>query len=313
MVIYSHLEYCDNSVMKYFSPIFLTTFFFVSGYLFKEGKSFWFVLENRTRTLLLPFLALGGVMIAMSQILTFNERVSLADSIKGLLFQNGENQILWFVGALYVYSLVFYWVERLCKSTNQLFMAGLLLFVANTAYSHWLALPSIPWHVCYAGYACFYMALGKLYKSHEQRIDGLISNRWLPIIALAYIAVIYFGDFHITFLGSRYLVDALFVTVIGLILCVLVSKRFLNNSRFLLFVGANTLFYFAFHGKVYSLLQSLAGKTALYSDAENLFYRLAIAAVIVLADALILILPAMFVNKFVPQILGRGFRLWKVK
>lgn len=59
MVVYSHLEYTNDSVMRYFSPVFLTTFFFVSGYLFKEKCSFSKVFEQRTRTLLLPFLALG--------------------------------------------------------------------------------------------------------------------------------------------------------------------------------------------------------------------------------------------------------------
>ena len=60
MVIYSHLKYKDDMVMRYFSPMFLTMFFFVSGYLFKENCSFTKVLEQRTRTLLLPFLTLGG-------------------------------------------------------------------------------------------------------------------------------------------------------------------------------------------------------------------------------------------------------------
>lgn len=60
MVIYSHLKYKDDMVMRYFSPVFLTMFFFVSGYLFKENCTFSKVLEQRTRTLLLPFLTLGG-------------------------------------------------------------------------------------------------------------------------------------------------------------------------------------------------------------------------------------------------------------
>ena len=60
MVIYSHLEYKNDFLMHFFSPVFLTTFFFVSGYLYKEGRSFKQVLEQRTRTLLLPFLLLGG-------------------------------------------------------------------------------------------------------------------------------------------------------------------------------------------------------------------------------------------------------------
>ncbi len=60
MVIYSHLEYKNDFLMHFFSPVFLTTFFFVSGYLYKEWCGFRQVLEQRTRTLLLPLCVLGG-------------------------------------------------------------------------------------------------------------------------------------------------------------------------------------------------------------------------------------------------------------
>lgn len=144
MVIYSHLQYCNSSLMHYFSPIFLTTFFFVSGYLFKEGCSFKQVFEQRTRTLLLPFLILGVCMIALNQVITYNEPVPFVDRIKGLLLQNGHNQLLWFIAALYVYSLAFYWVERWARTIKGLLIFAIALFIANVAYSFWLNLPSLP-------------------------------------------------------------------------------------------------------------------------------------------------------------------------
>lgn len=167
--------------------------------------------------------------------------------------------------------MIFYWVEKVSKSANELLIIGIILFVANTAYSHWLKLPSIPWHFNYIGFACFYMALGKYYKSHEQIIDNAVSNKMLLMIGIVYVLVIYFADLHIGFAGSPYVVDALFITTLGLILCVLISKRFLNNSRFLLFVGSNTLFYFAFHGKVYSLLQTVSDKIIAHIGMERSF------------------------------------------
>lgn len=65
MVIYYHLatrEY--GGIVPFFSPVFLTTFFFVSGYLTKSGLSFGKVFEQRTRTLFVPLLifGLGGVL-----------------------------------------------------------------------------------------------------------------------------------------------------------------------------------------------------------------------------------------------------------
>jgi len=97
MVINCHLQYNNGILMRYFKPIFLTTFFFISGYLFQERCSYKQVLEHRTRTLLLPFLLLGGILIITNQIVTFNESVPFIDRVKGLLFQYGLNQLLWFI------------------------------------------------------------------------------------------------------------------------------------------------------------------------------------------------------------------------
>lgn len=310
MVIYSHLEYSNDSVMRYFSPVFLTTFFFVSGYLFKEKCSFSKVFEQRTRTLLLPFLALGMIMILLSQIMTFNAKVSFMDAVKGLLFQNGTNQLLWFVAALYVYSVMFYWVERFSRTANTLLVLSFAMFILNWLYGR-LQMPSIPWHISSFGYACFYMGLGKWYKEMEMKVNRYVDNKWFVFICfIVYVVSIIVFDLHISFTGSRYLVDSFVVTLTGLVVILFLSKHIFQNSRFLLFIGANTLFYFAFHGKVLSLLQTLCHK--LLSDAVlnmDCMHDM-IAVGITILDALLLILPAMFVNRYCAFLLGKGFKLW---
>lgn len=107
MVIYSHIPTCTESIMHFFTPIFLTTFFFVSGYLFKSGQNFSLVFEQRLRMLFVPFIILGTIMIFMSQIITFNDAVDLKSAFVGLLSQNGENEILWFIGALFIIASYF--------------------------------------------------------------------------------------------------------------------------------------------------------------------------------------------------------------
>lgn len=298
--------------MHFFSPIFLTTFFFVSGYLFKEKCSFKQVLEQRTRTLLLPMLLLGGALIVLNQIITFNEPVPFMDRVKGLICQNGENQLLWFIAALYIYSLIFYWIERFSKTINGLILISLLLFVLNVVYSIWLGLPNIPWHLSSAGFGCFYMGLGKVYRHYEAKIDALMSKSAICLLLVIYIAILCFYNVSISFGGSKYMIDALIITLLGLLVCVYLSKIILNHNRFLLFVGANTLFYFAFHGKVYSLLQTITEKLFIISDIEHtLMLDFCLGIFITFLDALILIPLALFVNKYIPQVLGKGFKLWK--
>lgn len=312
MVIYSHLEYKNDFLMHFFSPIFLTTFFFVSGYLYKEGIGFKQVLEQRTRTLLLPLFILGGGMIALNQIVTFNETIPLIDRIKGLLYQNGQNQILWFIAALYVYSLLFYWVEYWSSTTEKLLIVSLTLFILNVIYSIWWDGPQMPWHVNGAGFGCFYMGLGKAYKYYESKIDAWMSRNMLFLCLIIYVVLLWFYNIDISFSGSRYIVDSLLITSLGLLVCVYLSKLIVSHNRLLLFVGSNTLFYFAFHGKAYSLLQTVTGRFLTMVDMEHsCMLDFCIGISITFMDALILIPFAMFVNKYIPQILGKGFKLWR--
>lgn len=316
MVIYSHLQYCNDSLMHYFSPIFLTTFFFVSGYLFKTGCGFMQVLEQRTRTLLLPFLLCGGGMIALNQVVTFNDAVPLTDRILGLLCQNGHNEILWFIAALYVYSLVFYWIERWAGTIVRLSVIAATLFIMNVAYSFWFELPSLPWHITASGFGCFYMAMGRVYKEYEQKIDSLVTLPRLLAVLMLYIALMHLYTGSVSFSGSKWAIDAIVITLTGVFVNVYLSKKItcVNQNRFLLFVGANTLFYFAFHGKVYSLLQTVINKIIVVGGighTATLDFSLGIG--VMLLDAAILIPFAMAVNKYMPWILGKGFKLWKQK
>lgn len=97
-----------------------------------------------------------------------------------------------------------------------------------------------------------------------------------------------------------------------MLVCVYVSKLIVSHNRLLLFVGSNTLFYFAFHGKVYSLLQTVTGRFLTMVDMEHsCMLDFCIGISITFMDALILIPFALFVNKYIPQVLGKGFKLWR--
>ena len=247
MVIYCHIDYCNSSILRFCLPILLTTFFFVSGYLYKE-KSFLFILEQRTRGLLLPFLILGSIMILMSQIISLKNN-SLVELIRGFFFQYGDNQTLWFIAALYVYSLFFFWIEKLTIYWNALVVA-LILFIGNCAYLYWWNGFELPWHLSTIGFGCFYMLIGKLYKKHEKQIDDYMNKKLLALIVVLYILLIIILNRGFNFRGSPYVGDSLIVTILGLIVCIYISKYYLFNNRLLCFIGTNSLFYFAFHGKV---------------------------------------------------------------
>lgn len=311
MVIYHHITLCNEDLMRYFLPIFLTIFFFVSGYLSKDTTSFYKTLEQRTRTLLIPFLLGGLVLILLSQTFSFREQISFKDAILGLILQNGENEILWFIGALYAYSLIFYWIEKLSKTRSRLLIFITVLFISNVIYTYWLHGPSLPWHLSQAFFACFYMGLGKIYKSIESKVDKIITLPILLIALVFYIASITIFNLHISFFGSKYAIDSLALTIIGLTLLVYTSKRYLSNSRFLLFVGTNTLLYFIFHGKVFTIIEFATYKTLdILHIQASLGLSFVLGIIVTLLTAITLIPIAMLINRYFSFALGKGFKLW---
>ena len=140
MVIYGHIVCCGNMVLNnYFAPVFLTSFFFVSGYLFKEDVSFWKFFEQRTRTLYIPSVILGLFILLTSvafPVADPNNKINVGSEIIGIIFQfDGKHHGLWFLAALYSYSLLFWMLLKILKN-NAHFGSVIftLLYVANWAY-----------------------------------------------------------------------------------------------------------------------------------------------------------------------------------
>jgi len=316
MVIYSHLMYVNEELMYYFFPVFLTTFFFVSGYLFKNTLSFKQLVEQRVRTLLLPFLIFGLPLIFSQSILTFKVQDPLTQRLIDFFLQiRGRNDGLWFIAALFVMNFPFYFLIKYAKRTKILLAISLALFLLSTMYNHYLKLPALPWHIQFIGYGCFYMALGYLYKQYENKLVFL-GKKGIPILMLFFYVLILFVRQNYTsspplsFCGSYYIFDALGITCLGITAIVYLLKH-VNRGGLLVFVGANSLCYFALHGKVYQVFQVLIIEKMFvkYSIEHTIQIDFFLGIGLTFLVAIILILPIMFINKYMPIILGKGFKL----
>lgn len=306
MVIYSHLEFCNPGLMKYFSPVFLTTFFFVSGYLWKSGSSFMKVLEQRTRTLFIPFIIYGTLLIVLRYIFTTREvTASFNAYFFDMIFQYGpESRFIWFIPALYAYSLLFYWIEHYFNSPRKLLWASLILFFINWV----LHLPVLPYTLHTAGFGCAYMGIGKVFRYYETDFDKYMTLRNIIIVLIGYVIFVSVSP-YISYYGSAYLVDSIVITVLGLFILIFISKRLKAKSKFLLFIGSNSLLYFCLHGKVYAILQSLVHRFGNLYLSDTMFCNI-MGGAITFADAIILIVPIILINRYLPFTIGKGYKLW---
>lgn len=308
-VVYSHLEFCNQDLMKFFTPIFLTGFFFVSGYLFKSGQTFKVVFEQRLRTIIIPCIIYGTFLLLCREFFTFKTNtIPFKDAFLNFLLQNKNNAgFMWFLPSLFIYSLFFYFVDKFCNSKKLLLKASLSLFFLN-----FLLVDFLPhnYRLHHIGYACAYMSFGKWFKLSEVEISRFLFKKTVIICLLpVYFVLVLIFD-KISYYGSKYCLDAMLLTVIGIILLVYVSKIFIEKSKLFLFVGFNSLSYFMIHGKIYAVLEFLVHKVFPSYLQFNMATTTFLSLLITLLTLLLLIIPVKFISEFLSFSLGKGYKLF---
>lgn len=110
MVMLSHLEARTDLWQVFYTPFFLSAFFFVSGYVYKpKDGGFKKFLHKKIRQLFVPWLVFSVFNILLSQILSFNEHSGLLTELMWNFLQiRGKGDGIWFVAALFVSFIPFY-------------------------------------------------------------------------------------------------------------------------------------------------------------------------------------------------------------
>lgn len=109
MVMLSHLEADTDLWYVFYSPFFLSAFFFAAGYVYKPKDNFRGFLYKKFRQLFIPWLVFSLFDILLSQIISFNQHESLLTELKWNFLQiRGLGDEIWFVAALFVAFIPFY-------------------------------------------------------------------------------------------------------------------------------------------------------------------------------------------------------------
>lgn len=169
----------------------------------------------------------------------------------------------------------------------------------------------LPWKINYCMWACGIMGIGKVYRFSENEIDKKIMKPWIVIIStIIYFSLLYLTKDSIVFWGSKNWVNAFVVPATGMICMIYLSKKIIVNNKILLFIGTNTLVYFALHRQILHVVESITGKLLMRISFTPTVWTNIIEVCII---ALLLSIPTLIINKYIPQITGKGWKLWNVK
>lgn len=285
----------------FFTPFFLTMFFFVSGYTFSTKNSFKEFLTCKIKHLVIPLFALGSIRIIGMSIL------GLADPLqgfKGLLLQiSCQNDEMWFVSCLFTASMILYALLRFNgKYQNHhkefLLISEAILFII-IGYSLMLVFHvRLIWEFEIACIMLLYMVLGYLFKRTNQvSLSKLLS----PVLFLIYASIVFLLPNDVDIHAEVFTNPLLFnVNTLLIILPVIDLAKKLDKTvlrKPLIFLGQNSLFFFAFSGIVRETFVKILHVFIVLNP-----YIESILCTVVMT--IVLILPASFTRKYIPWIVG---------
>ena len=329
MVMLSHLEARTDVWQAFYTPFFLSAFFFVSGYVYKLKDGFKQFLYKKFRQLFIPWLVFSVFNILLSQVLSFNEHTDLLSELAWNFLQiRSHGDGVWFVAALFVAFIPFYffikWYEARSekitgggynKCTVAILIAWILSLI-SVLYTRLLpdgtfqwGSAALPWHIEYIFQAMFFMVWGYIFKQKfEIKLDKWNDKVVCLLICLIYLLLVFIP--YVSGIALPMIVDVLYdyiLSIVGIAAVVMIAKR-VPSSRYINYVGQNTLIYFALHGKAYSLIQTILKRVAggLYATIlGNAVLSSVFALLFALLLSVVLIIPALIINKWFPFIMGR--------
>lgn len=296
-VIYGHIANEFTAYFVFTSPIKISLFFAITGYVFNGTRTVKEFYINIIRKLVIPWIVLG---MSVTVLLTPLKGIEyFIDHLKIVL--TGES--LWYMPCCIIAEIIWYNVLKFCKKDYCAIIASVILFTAGMIMSKFSIL-----NICMINVAFvvqLYILIGYLYKKLETKI-GLFEN-WIVFIgATIYIAlgimtlVFYPGqclDIHV---GCYYnLIMCILMIYIGCFTAFAAASKIKYYPKWLCYIGQNTLVIYIYHGYVLEIFKRIFNR--LNVDFQNWAFAILITITTVAVCCLI----AWLINLLLPELLGK--------
>lgn len=311
-VMLTHLQSGSDALDLFYGPFMLTTFFFLSGYVHRQPATFKEHFTKKVKGLFVPWLIFSNFNIPLSAVISLRTTDTRSELIWNALQIRGSGDGIWFVAALFVAFIPFYFVIKWNKPVHACVLSFVLSLISvlyknlmNPEFLPWGS-TALPWHAEYMFQAMLWMVLGYYFRAYaEEGFNRLntTGNRvilWAVYLITAYIPAERWGDYWtIPFSYIR--------SILGILAIISICKV-IKTNRYIRFVGANTLTYFALHGKLYAVIEAVLGKFSMYGVMlDNAVTSSIVAVVITVVMSFILIIPATIINRWFPWVAGKKY------
>ncbi len=292
LVIISHSCGLSSYLINYYIPLF----FVVSGYIYKEGRSYRENIGRKASRLLLPYFGYSAVLLAFYALLGRNfaetlrsafgvlySRYCLYDttrSVDNVYLFTVANGAMWYLTAFFVTSLLYHaLVDRCLKSVKFLTISLAVLTAVTILLADIPVL--LPWSLDLACVGTIFMLAGT-FLGRAGYFEKKTSPLSFLLVLAAYIVLSYCNpgiNMSVREYGKYQALSVplfILVGVSGSMICIWMGKFIQNHfvGTFIGYIGKNTIVLLAFHILGLEIFEMIAGKVIHISDLTGITFIL---------------------------------------
>ncbi|MGN0161880.1 MAG: acyltransferase family protein [Lachnospiraceae bacterium] len=287
-IVYEYVPFCGS--------VHIPLFFLLAGYLYDMEKSYSVsygeMVKKRVKRLLIPYFVYNLILyakyllkLALTHEFTLNlgfrallgfvyssaifyKNVPTENNFEGFVFGNGP---LWFLTAMAVASVVFYFVIYYVLKhrfdVRKIVISSIVLCVVSWLLCRFLPV-YLPWSFEMALLGCVFMLVGLCMRRYNI-VEILQKHMWILLICL----VVFAGLHHVNGSANMAIQDYgksmpvyLTLGILGSVMVIftsLVLQKVTVIRRSLSYVGQNTLIILAFHMTIISVMEGVLAKVGL--------------------------------------------------
>lgn len=311
LVVLSHAEHVPLWLECFFTPFFLTSFFFASGYLFQNpDKPFLLKLKivRLIESLLIPYLIYWIASFVVAELFKGETVIAI---LTHWMESFVEGKKLWFISCLLCAELLMIACLSVSRNAKVILCSGVFSLLV------WKLTPlSLPgeraWCINIAFVAYFFMTLGYSFRKYESMFSFVLRNKYV----ISMIGTIYFTlvalDYawvHNNVVFALNIFSDIYFFVLSSIMalaCLYIVYNKIPSYRFITYLGSNSLLIYFFHKQVLDFLKRINAHYLGFLPDSIIFLWEAVGVIV------ILILPIAIVNRYIPILSGKSKWLSKL-
>ena len=262
LVVFGHVIHIAW-VREYIWNFHMPLFFFISGFLFKEGEAFSSHLKKRVKSILIPyvifFIVTYGYWFFLERHVRGGE-YSPMHQLLGLPFGTYEgkhlnfNGALWFLPCLFSTDMLFYLITRTCVFHKLKTIISLLFFFAIGTFCLRNEIVYLPFGLHTAFFALTFYGIGYLSKNNIESFCEIKNSSYIMLLLAISILIIQVQCLGV-YSGKINSADLTYV-ILGLIgiMFVFAISVIIKKSIIIEYLGFNSLVILGFQEQIYRIV-----------------------------------------------------------